>query len=429
VQKEAFSIGPRIAVGSLVALTLIVGLGGAAAVTQIAGAVVSPGTIVVDENLKAIQHLDGGIVSEITVREGDVVKRGQVLLRLDDAQTRAEQSILQSQLAELSIHRSRLLADRDGLNRITFLPAPDPTDTHVAQLIAGETRMFLGGRLSRESQKQQLELGIQQIGDEVQGLAAQRVSNAQEIDLVQTEYGMTEELLSKKLVQRSRLLAVDRERAQLQGKLGEIDAAIARSRAQVSEIKLKILAIDDTARNDAQRELTVVETRLSEVNERLTAVTDRLTRTDIRAPIDGTVNELNFHTIGGVISPAQVLATIVPLDAKLNVRIRLAPTSIDQVAMGQTVRIRFPAFNQQTTPDLHGTVAFISPATSRDEVTGEPFYYANIDVSPAEEEKLGGQKLLPGMPVETFVTTQDRTIFSYFAKPLADRFNRAFRER
>ena len=213
------------------------------------------------------------------------------------------------------------------------------------------------------------------------------------------------------------------------GERGEVNAAIARAKTRMSEIRLQIISIDENGRTEAQRELSLVETKMSELHDRRTAVEDRLARTDIRAPIAGTVNELNIHTIGGVITPAEVLVTIVPENARLKIEVRLAPVSIDQVAVGQGARLRFSAFNQRTTPELKGDVVYVSPATSRDPATGENYYLGDINVSAEELTKLGDNALLPGMPVEVYVSTEQRTALSYLAKPLSDQFSRAFRER
>lgn len=426
---SGFTVGRRILMGAVLGFALIGGAGGWAATAQLTGAVIASGSVTVDRNLKSIQHRDGGIVSEIAIREGDFVQAGQVLLRLEDAQTKAELSIVRSQLVELTARKARLLAERDGLKTIEFPPSLDAHVLDVAFLLNGETRLFNGNRINRESQKQQLELGIEQIGEEIKGLEAQRDAKDEESALLETEHQKIKGLAEKRLIEGSRVYDSSRDRARLLGERGEITAAIARAKTRMSEIRLQIIAIDDTARTEAQRELNLVETKMSELQDRQMAITDRLTRTDIRAPISGTVNELNIHTLGGVVTPAEVLVTIVPENARLKVEARLNPVSIDQVAVGHPARLRFTAFNQRTTPELNGTVVFVSPATTRDLTTGETYYLGEIDVSAGELEKLGGRALLPGMPVEVYVSTEERTAFSYLAKPLTDQFARAFRER
>lgn len=424
-----FRIGGRVFAGAALAVLLVAGAGGWAATARLTGAVIAQGAVTVDQNLKSIQHRDGGIVSEIAVREGDRVTAGQVLIRLDDARTRAELAIVRAQLVELAAKRARLLAERDGLAAIEVPRELRRDDPEVAGILQGETRLFAGNRAELASRRQQLELGIEQIAEEILGLTAQRTAKRAEIDLVESEHARVAELAAQGLIERARVYTIGRERARLTGEAGEIDAAIARARARTGEVRLQVIALDEAARTEAQRELSVVETRIGELAERRTAIEDQLARTDIRAPIGGTVNELRIHTIGGVVTPAEVLVTIVPQEAALKVEVRLPPVSIDQVAAGRPARLRFPAFNQRTTPELVGRVAHVSPATTRDPATGESYYLADVALPDSEIAKLGADALLPGMPVEVHVTTEERTALSYLVKPLSDQFARALRER
>lgn len=427
--NRTFRIGSRVFMGLTLCLILVGGAGGWAATAQLSGAVIAQGSVAVDQKVKAIQHRDGGIVSEIAIKEGDLVEAGQVLLRLEDAQTKAELSIVRKQIVELAARKARLIAERDGLEAIEFPPELKERDRETAQVVNGERRIFAGNRHNRQSQKQQLELGIEQIGEEIRGLEAQRASKGREIVLLDDEYGKIKSLADRNLIERNRIYTTDRDRARLLGERGEIVAAVARAKTRISEIRLQIIAIDENARTEAQRELTALESKLSELQDRRMAVSDRLSRTDIRAPIAGTVNELNIHTIGGVITPAEVLVTIVPENATLNVEFRLNPASIDQVDVGRLARLRFPAFNQRTTPELKGTVSHISAATTRDPTTGEVYYAGKVWVPPEELARIGEDTLLPGMPVEVYVMTEERTALSYLVKPLTDQLNRAFRER
>lgn len=427
--SRALRLWPRMLVGLLLAGGLIGGLGGWAYTAELAGAVISQGIVVVEANVQAIQHRDGGIVSEIAVKEGDTVAAGQLLLRLDDAQTRSELAIVRGQMTELEVRRARLLAERDGLAGLDLTSDWTATHPETASLVAGETRLFDGQRQSRDSQRQQLELGASQIEDEIAGLRGQRTAKDAEIALVETEYQRTLDLTTRNLVEASRLYAIEREKERLNGELSEIDSAIARAGTRISEIELQVIAIDDTARTDAQRELGALETRLAELGERAFAIDDRLSRSDLRAPIAGVVNELRIHTIGGVVTPAEVLVTLVPLGSDLRVEIRLSPSSIEQVHLDQEARLRFPAFNQRVTPELIGHILRISPATTVDPATGQPYYLGIVDIPDSEMHKLGDSTLLPGMPVEVFVATADRTVASYMFKPILDRFMHALRER
>lgn len=426
---QSYRLAPLVITGFCLGVFLIVGVGGWAMTARLTGAVIATGTVSVDQNLKSVQHRDGGIVADIAVREGDVVEYDQVLIRLEDTQTRAELSIVEAQLVELLARRARLLAERDGLAEIVFPADLERSSPMVADLINGATRLFEGQRAMRESQRQQLQLGITQIGDEIDGLLAQRRSKADEVALTTAEQARVVELTDRRLTDVSRLYSVNREATQLLGQLGEIDAEIARARTRISEINLQIIAIDETSRTEAQRELSLVETRIAELQDRKLAIDDRLSRTSIRAPISGVVNELGIHTIGGVVSPAAILVTIVPADAKLWVETRIPPISIDQVALGQPARLRFSAFNHRTTPELAGEVIHVSAATTEDTGTGETYYLVRIGVDEESLSQLGDQPLVPGMPVEVYLTTEERTALSYLMKPVTDQFSRALRER
>ncbi|PJR09117.1 HlyD family type I secretion periplasmic adaptor subunit [Sinorhizobium meliloti] len=426
--SDEFRIGGRVKAGIALGMFLVVGCGGWAAVARINGSVIAQGAVKVDQNLKVIQHRDGGIVSQIAVREGDFVQAGQILLRLDDVQTKAELSIVRSQLSELVARRARLIAERDGM---AFIPVPQEGAFLVSEddLVAyGEVRLFEGNRAHRESQKEQLHSEIVQLDQEIRGLQAQKAAKVRELEVVQAEHDKLKGLVERKVIEAARIFGIIRDLARLTGEIGEIDASVARARARSSSIRLQIISIDENARTEAQREMSTVATRISELNERRVALEDRLSRTDIRAPLSGTVNELSVHTIGGVITPAETLATIVPEHARLKIEAKLSPVDVDQVFVGQSAKLRFSAFNQRTTPELKGEIAYVSAAATRDPATNAMHYLADVGIDASELEKLGGQQLKPGMPVEVFVATQDRTAISYLAKPFTDQFAKAFRE-
>lgn len=426
--NDDFRLGSRVTAGIALGALLVVGCGGWAAVAKINGSVIAQGTVKVDQNLKLIQHRDGGIVSQIAVREGDFVKAGQILLRLDDVQTKAELSIASSQLSELVARRARLIAERDGLEMIP-VPQEGALLVSEADLVSyGEVRLFEGNRAYRESQKEQLRSEVAQLEQEIKGLQFQQVAKVRELELVKTEHAKLKGLADKGLVEGSRVYGISRDVARLTGEVGEVDASIARARARMSSINLQIIAIDENARTEAQRELSTVATRISELNDRRFALEDRLSRTDIRAPLTGIVNELSVHTVGGVITPAETLATIVPENATLKIEAKLSPVDVDQVFVGQSAKLRFSAFNQRTTPELKGEIAYVSAAATRDPTTNTTHYLADLRIDPSEFEKLAGQPLKPGMPVEVFVATQDRTAISYLSKPFMDQFAKAFRE-
>ncbi|MEO5619857.1 MAG: HlyD family type I secretion periplasmic adaptor subunit, partial [Cypionkella sp.] len=319
---DPFRLWPRVLAGLFLSAALIGGVGGWAVTVPLSGAVISQGVVVVTDSVQNIQHRDGGIISQIAVHEGDFVQRGQVLLRLQDAQTQAEASIVQAQIVELTAKRARLSAERDGLSAIVFPTGYDAAQPTAFELARGEARLFAGQRATRESQKQQLDLGIEQIAKEVEGLEGQHAAKVQEAALIETEYDRTKTMVDRKLTEITRLNTIERERVRAQGELSEIVSSIARARTRISEIRLQILSVDDTSRTDAQRELATVETRLAELNERNVALKDRLSRIEVTAPASGIVNELNVHTLGGVVAPGETLLTLVPQDSPLSIEIR-----------------------------------------------------------------------------------------------------------
>ncbi len=424
---KAFRIAPRIVTGGLLIVLLVIGCGTWAVWARLEGAVIAHGALKVDQNLKEIQHRDGGIVRSISIRQGDFVKEGQILLTLEDLQIKAELLIVRAQLMEMLGRRARLLAERDDLKKIEFPSELD--DVLWSDIRNGETHLFTGNKVGRDSRKEQLDLSIDQTGEEIRGMEARRAAKQEEIELVGTEREKLLALFEKKIVDYSRIYTANREWARLLGERGEIDASIARAKVRASEIKLQVLAIDQTASTEAQRELRGVEARISELRERKVAVEDRLDRTEIRAPVSGYVNELFVHTVGGVTTPAAKIATIVPENAELRVEVKISPVDIDQVREGQPARIRLTAFNRNTTPELHGRVAMVSPASARDPVSGQEYYFAQIRILEEGMDYLGGVRLVPGMPAEVYVSTQERTALSFLAKPFTDQMNRAFRER
>ncbi len=421
-------LGGRVMAGAVLALGLLGGIGGWAFTAKLSGAVIAVGVVKVDQNLKEVQHRDGGIVGEIHVREGDVVEAGQVLFRLDDAQSRAELSILTTQVDEAEARRARLIAERDGSTDIRFPQRFMAENANHSELIAAETRLHASNLANRENQRQQLELGIAQVEDEIEGLQAQRAALLEETDLVEQTHTRLVALNEKGLAEAPRIEEVARERVKLRGRIGEMDANTARSRARIGEIRMRIMAIDDIARTEAQRELAVVESRIQEMSDRVVAVQDRLSRTDIRAPIAGRINEVSVFTVGGIIAPAEVLATIVPGAALLRVEVQLPPSAIDQVYLGQTARVRFSSFNHRTTPEILGEITYVSPATSLAAAGAEPAYIGHVTIEPQEIARLKELELLPGMPAEVYLSTQEQIAAAYFARPLIDQFQRAFRE-
>ncbi|MFP9138248.1 HlyD family type I secretion periplasmic adaptor subunit [Devosia sp. XGJD_8] len=427
VKLSDFPLKGRIILGSVMAMLLLGGIGGWAATAKLSGAIISSGTVLVDENVKVIQHLDGGVVRSIEVRKGQTVATGQVLLQLEDVPIRSEQSILRGQLAELLARQARLVAERDAAAAISF-PADYLTNYPGSDLILqGEQQLFDSTRRNRLSQRGQLELQVAQLREEVGGLGFQAAALEDELALAREERARLGELAQKGLVETTRLNAADRELARMLGSQGELLASTARANARISEVELQILAIDEIGYTEAQRELRSVEASIAELQDRLAAVDDRLARTQIRSPVDGTINELSVTTLGGVISPAERLMTIVPVDAKLKIEFNVAVSDIDQVELGQDVKLRFSAFNQRTTPEIEGMVSRVSAAATSDPDSGQSFYVMEAEVT-GDLSVLGERGLIPGMPVEVFVQTEQQVALAYFVKPFTDQITRAFRE-
>ncbi|WP_246132848.1 HlyD family type I secretion periplasmic adaptor subunit [Devosia ginsengisoli] len=427
VKMSDFSMRGRVVAGSIAAILLLGGIGGWAATAKLSGAVISSGTVLVAENVKVVQHLDGGVIAAINVQKGQSVVAGDVLLRLEDVPIRTERSILRGQLAELVARQARLIAERDAAEAIAFPGDFLASYPNAAVILQGEQQLFDSTARNRQSQREQLELQVAQLEEEVGGLQFQAAALADELALARDERVRIGALSEKALIETTRLNVADRELARMLGSQGELTANIARSNARISEVKLQILAIDDMAYTDAQRELRSVAASITELRDRLAEVEDRLARTLIRAPVTGTVNELSVTTLGGVISPAERLLTVVPDDADLKIEFQIAVHDIDQIVLGQEVKLRFSAFNQRTTPEIPAIVSRVSAAATSDPQSGQSYYLAEAEVN-GDLSELGERGLIPGMPVDVFVQTEEQVAIAYFVKPFTDQIVRAFRE-
>jgi HlyD family secretion protein len=405
---------------------LLGGVGGLAAMTKLSGAVIAQGLLVVSSNVKKIQHPSGGVVGAILVREGDHVKNGQVLVRLDATVTRANLAVVTKSLDELGARQARLAAERDGRQEIAF---PDGlTGDTAANAVAGETSLFKLRQAARDGQRAQLRERILQLGEETAGLTQQKSAKRREIELIGAELEGVRKLWAQKLVPIARVTMLERDAARLEGEHGRLVAAIAQSKGKVSEIELQIIQIDQDLRSEVAAELREVQSKLAELSERKVAAEDQLKRIDITSPQDGVVHQMTAHTVGGVIQAGEPIMLIVPAGDELTVEARVAPQDIDQVAVGQEALLRLSAFNQRTTPELKGTLKTVSADLSIDQKTGIGFYVARIRLEKDEVARLKGLSLTPGMPAEVFFPTHERTILSYLIKPLSDQVERAFRE-
>jgi HlyD family secretion protein len=406
---------------------LVFGIGGWSAIAKISGAVIASGTIVVDNNIKKVQHPTGGIVGEIRVKNGDRVEPDQLLIRLDETQTRAALGIITSQLIELQGRKARLAAERDDAPAIVFPSGFEKLGGEAVRVAKGERALLDSRRRSIAGQKGQLKERIKQLALEAQGLTSQHRAKSSELELVREELARVRDMHKRSLTPITRLLAIQRDETRSEGEHGSLMSQIGRVGGQAAEVELQILNLDQSVRTDAQKELREVEGRIAELEERRIAAEDQLKRIEIRAPQAGVVHELAVNTIGGVIGAAETLMLIVPIDETLAVEVRFAPQDIDQVTLGQKTLLRFVAFNQRTTPELPGIVR-LAADLSREAQTNSMFYVARIGIDPSSIAQLGKLKLVPGMPVEAYISTGERTALSYLIKPITDHIHRVFRE-
>ncbi|MEM7425392.1 MAG: HlyD family type I secretion periplasmic adaptor subunit, partial [Pseudomonadota bacterium] len=413
-----------------VVIVLAGGIGGWAALASISGAVVATAQVVVESNTKKVQHLEGGIVSEIMVRNGDRVEAGDIILKLDDTETRANLGIINAQLYELAARLARLEAERDqadGLVFAEFLVA-SRDDPAVARVMSGQEKLFVSRRKALVSKKDQLNQRVDQLQEEIRGLEAQRISKEEQARLIKLELADLNKLLEKKLVPVSRVLSLEREAARLEGERGQLIAQAARTRGRIGETKLAILQVEQDERTQVLTELREVQARVSELQERRLAAVSRLKRIDVTAPREGYVHDLQVHTVGGVISAGQPIMMIVPEKDSLLVRARVNPEDIDDVKIGQKTVVRFPAFNARITPELNAIVDGVSADLTSENPQEPPYYAVRVRLSEEELAKLGDQQLKPGMPAEAYIQTSARTVLSYLLRPLTDQIMRTFRE-
>ena len=384
----------------------------------------------VDTSIKKVQHATGGIVGELKVRDGDRVQAGDLLVRLDETLTRANLQVVSKQLDEYLGRQVRLEAERDGAPDIKLPPefAHRLDEAAIQKIVNSERTLFEARRAAREAQKDQLKKRITQSRDEIQGLKAQQDAKVREASLITEELKGVRELYQKNLVQLTRLSALEREAASLEGQRGQLIAAVAQSEGKIAETSLQIIQIDEETRAEVMKELREIQGRVAEYGERRVAAEDQLKRVEIRSPSAGYVHQLSVHTVGGVISPAEPAMLIVPANDSLTLEAKVMPQEIDQLVVGQHANVRVHASNQRTTPELSGTLSRIAADVTREPQTGATYYTIRVALPREEVARLGTVKLQAGMQAEVYVQTHDRTPLQYFIKPLQDQIARAFRE-
>jgi HlyD family secretion protein len=429
---DAWSVRKPMIVGVLGLLLLVGGFGTWAVMTQISGAVIAGGQIEVDQNRQVIQHPDGGVVEAILVEEGNTVATGEVLLRLDPTELQSELSIVESQLFELIARRGRLEAERDERDTITFDPLLSETSADrpaVKDLMDGQQRLFEARRASIAQAIEQLDKQQDQISDQITGINAQQRAMDTQLALIEQELVDQQSLYDRGLAQVSRVLSLQREAARMSGTVGELAANEAQARGRITEIDIEILNLQSQRREEAITRLRDIQSNELELRERRRALLERMSRLDVKAPLSGIVYDLRVFARRSVIRPADPVLYIIPQDRPLVINARVDPIDIDKLTIGQEVTLRFSALDQRKTPELTGTVKLISADAFQDENTRQSYYRAEIVLSEGEEARLPADTtLLPGMPVEAFIRTEDRTPLAYLVKPLTDYFTKAFRE-
>lgn len=417
--------------GIVALLLLIGGLGAWSVKARLSGAVVAPGLVQVERNRQVVQHPDGGVVGEILVKDSDRVDKGDILIRLDGRRQKSELSIIEGQLREIAARASRLRAERDSLAGIDFGPELTEmaeTDPAVDSLLKGERTLFIARREAMEQETELLHEKNRQIENRIEGIGAQLDAMRQQEELLKGDLSDQQALLAKQLTQSSRVSELLRETANLSGQIGRSEAEVAELKGQVASNDIALLQLSTRRREEAVSMLRDLQFREIELTERQIVLQDTLTRLDIRSPAGGIIYGMQVFAEQSVVQPAQPLMYIIPQDEPLVAQARVEAINIDEVYVGQDASLRFSAFDQRQIPEIGGQVKRISADVLKDDNTGLSYY--SVDIQPLDSElgKLGKSQLLPGMPVEAFIRTGERTPLAYLLEPLTSFFGRAMRE-
>jgi len=427
-ERDWQSTEPWVSFGMKTVVYMVGGMLAFSILVSISGAVVATGTVTVETNYKTVQHLDGGIVSKILVRNGDTVKSGDILVRLDATQIAASHAVATTRVHDLLVQQARLEAERDRRDTIALPAEIDEENPEIARVIGAQRSMFEARRTSRMGEQSVLRQRLEQLKGEIAGNGAQMGARKKELAINVKELASVMPLYEKGYVNQQRVAPLQRESARLEGEIGRLEAESGKLRGAVAEIDLRIQQSEKAFTETVVDELKKVQAQLSEQQEARKALADKLDRIDIRAPRGGRIHAIAVHTEGGVITPASPILQIIPDDERLVVEAHVPPQDIDKVRAGHHAGIRFPAFNARLTPRLEGSVAKVSAAQHADP-QGRSYFTAEIEIPATELKRLpSGHTLIPGMPAEVFIETQSRSILSYFLKPLTDAMSRAFRE-
>lgn len=418
--------GPRLV--GLLTLVLVFGVfGGWAALAPLDSAARAPGTVTVESYKKSVQHLEGGIVSDIHVRDGDLIRAGEALLTLSSTQPQAQLEIANAQVIALRVREARLIAERDNLQAIDYPSTLDRQDPRVREEMAAQEGIFAARRAAQASSREVLAQRIEQLRSQIEGYRALRASREQLAASYEEELVDTRELLSKGFSERTRLRELERNVASFQGEAADLSASIAGAEVQIGEVQLQLILIDQEFLRDVVSELGETQTALKDVSERIIALRDVVARTVITAPDSGIVNGMRVHTVGGVIAPGTTIAEIVPQNEGLIIEAQVSPTDVDRVSADQEATIRFSAFGS-TVPTIEARVLSLSADRLIDEATGVSYFLARLEVSPEGRDDLGDLVLLPGMPAEAYINTGSRTFLQYLFRPFSNALARSFNE-
>jgi HlyD family type I secretion membrane fusion protein len=419
-------------IGIVALVVLVGGLGVWSVTTTLAGAVVAQGVVQVENNRQVVQHPEGGVVGEIRVKDSDTVAQGDVLIRLDGRRLRSELAVIDGQLLEISARKARLVAERDAAADISFPPAllqaGGTTQPEAANVLQGEATLFHARRDAMQQERALLHEQNQQIGNRTVGITAQLEALQVQADLLLEELENQQRLLAQQLAQAQQVSELRREHAGLLGQIGRLSADLAALRGEVASNEIAALQLQTRRREEALTQLRDLEFREIELTERRIVLTESLSRLDLRAPTSGIVYGMQVFAVQSVVQAAEPLLYIIPQDQPLIVSVRVDAINIDEVYTGQEAELRFPAFDQRRIPEIRGQITRISADVLQDQTTGLSYYSAEIMPLDTEIAKLGDQVLLPGMPVETFIRTRDRTPLAYLIEPLMIFFTRALRE-
>ncbi|RBO53059.1 HlyD family type I secretion periplasmic adaptor subunit [Rhodovulum sp. BSW8] len=429
--KSQISARLPLVVGMIAVVCLVGGIGVWSVATSIAGAVVAPGTIKVESERQVVQHADGGVVGEILAKDGDTVAAGQVLVRLDGTFLRSELMIVERQLLEIQARKARLVAERDSVDSPDFSGLDSFSNIEpfwVAEHIDGQTRLFAARKAALAQELDQLHEQTVQIENQIDGTGSQQGALVKQLALIEKELADKMTLYKQNLVPASQVLALQREEAGLEGDIGRLTSQEAELRAKISELAVQGLRLQESRREDAITTLRDLQYSEIELQERRLSLTERLSRLDVRSPVDGVVFGSKVFALGSVVQAAEPMLYVVPGGQALLVSAKVETTDIDEVFPGQPVSLKFTTFDSRTTPNVSGTVLRVSADALTDEATRETYYEVVIQPDIDEMAALPNIELVPGMPVESFIRTRDRSPLSYLLHPLAVYFERAFRE-